>query len=118
MEIQVKKAIIIKDGMHEGVIVNIRYRTKPYEYVDLEIQMKEDEEIVDLKVGFPMLLSKNSKLGALLIKFGVDLEVGTSIDPDKVLIGKKVKFKTITEGKFAKITSESVTPNEGVQVCL
>jgi len=121
-EIKVKKAIIIPDGTHEGVIVNIRYRSKPFEYVDLEIQINILGEIMELKCGFPQVISKNSKLGYLLIRFGETLEDGTSIDPDKVLIGKKCRFKTNTQtnenGKFARIIPDSVCPYDGVQKAL
>ncbi len=115
MEIKVKKAIIISDGQHEGAIINVRYRSKPFEYADLEIQMPgENDEHLDLKVGYPLIVSQNSKLGQLLQRFGAQLEVGASIDPDKILIGKRCRFKTMTEtnakGKFARIIPDSVCP--------
>jgi hypothetical protein len=114
MEIQVKKAINILDGQHEGIITNIRYRSKPYEYLDLEIEIKQGEDFVTLKCGYPQIISTNSKLGYLLSRFGESLEEGKSIDPDKVLIGKQCRFKTMTEtnikGKFAKIIPDSIMP--------
>ena len=119
MLIAVKKAVTILDGEHEGVIINVRYRARPYEYVDLEIELRQGSDSVVLKAGYPQIISKNSKLGYLLIRFGEELKEGSEIDPDKVLIGQKCKFKTFTEqkdtGKFAKVIPDSVRPSKGVQ---
>lgn len=119
MNIQVKKSIIIMDGEHEGVITNVRYRQKPFAYVDVEIELKQGEDIVELKAGYPQVISKNSQLGYLLVRFGEELNEGQEIDPDRVLIGKKCKFKTMTQennkGKFARIIPDSVRPSFGIQ---
>lgn len=114
MKLPVKKSIKIPDGKHFGVIVNIRYRSRPYDYVDLIIESKIEEEMIELKVGYPALISENSKLGQLLMRFGEQLTEGIGIDPDEVLISKKCQFKTFTEtnerGSFARIDTESVKP--------
>lgn len=111
MKIMVKKAVNIPDGVHEGTIINIIYREKPYEYADLYIEF----EGLQIKVGFARnSLTENSMLGQLLIRFGARLVEGKEVDPDKVLIGKKCSFITITEqtkkGKFAKVRLDSVRP--------
>jgi hypothetical protein len=119
MQIPVKKTINIADGEHEGAVINIRYRSKPYEYVDLEIEFKQGEDKVELKAGYPMVVSKGSQLGALLMRFGTNLEEGDNVDPDKILIGQKIKFKTFTEknqrGSFARVVVDSVRPSRGMQ---
>lgn len=121
MLIPVKKAINIIDGEHEGAIANVRYRSRPYEYVDLEIMLIIGKDEIELKVGFPQVMSKTSKLGQLMERFGSNLEDGSSIDPD-ILIGQRCRFKTFTEtnskGKFARIHPDSVIPSRGVQVKL
>lgn len=119
MEIPVKKAINIIDGEHEGVVFNVRYRKTPYEYVDVEVKLMQGKDEIDLKVGYPMVLSKQSKLGQLIERFGVPLVDGESVDPDKVLIGQRCKFKTYTteskKGKFAQIIPDSLRLSDGIQ---
>lgn len=118
MKLPVKKAIKIPDGEHLGVIINIRYRSKPYEYIDVEIEFPIDMQTIQIKCGYPQLITANSKLGQLLTRFGEKLYEGISIDPDEVLIGKKCKFKTFTEtnqkGSFAKVDDTSLRPAESI----
>lgn len=112
--IPVKKTTNIPDGEHVGVITNIRYRSRPYDYVDLEIEFPIEEEKVKIRCGYPQLITANSKLGQLLQRFGERLIEGVSIDPDPILIGKPVRFRTKTEttsrGSFAKVEDSSVRP--------
>jgi hypothetical protein len=114
MRIKVKKAIKIRDGEHVGVIFNIRYRREPFEYADIEIEFDNDGEKAKIKVGYPTMITINTKLGLLLQRFGENIVEGEEVDPDKVLIGKKCCFRTTTEvnekGKFAKIDPDSVRP--------
>lgn len=121
MELKVKNAIIIPDGEYEGVITNVRYRQKPYEYVDFEIQMPWKEGHADLKVGFPAVVSTASKLGQCMERFGFRLEIDGSVDPDK-MIGEKCKFKTFSEkkqnGTFVRIEADSFRKSIGTQKVL
>ena len=104
MELTCEKPKIIEDGSYEGVIIGIEYREKPYKYMDLVIEFDK----IKLKAGFPQTLMKESKLGKLMERFGVDVQEGMQYNPEKIFIGQKCKFTTVREGKFANIISESV----------
>lgn len=93
----------IEDGKHQGVIVAVETRTKPYEYTDVIIEA----DGIKLKAGYPSFLSNNSKLGQLFQRVGIPLVIGEEYD-DSMLIGRKVDFMTITKGKYAEIITESV----------
>ena len=110
MNIPVEKANKINDGLHNGVIIAVNYRTNPYKYTDYVIEFKlEDEAIIQLKAGFPTKLYEQSKHGDMLKQFGFVIAEGLEIDPDK-MIGRHVQFQTITKGKFAEIVQESLKP--------
>lgn len=110
MELEVNDVIQIEDGVHKGVIVDVEYREKPYEYTDIVIEFKVKDKAIRLKAGYATYISMNSKLGKLLFKFGGILDVGKSLDPNKVLIGKKCLFQTVTDGKYSNVLPESVKP--------
>ena len=115
MKLEVKEQIKIEDGVHQGAIIGIEYREDPYDYTDLIIEFKYKDQDMKLKAGYVTYVSEGSKLGKLLVRFGLQLEVGISVDPDKHLIGKKCQFMTITEkGKndteYAKVIPDSVKP--------
>lgn len=111
MELEVLKPRVVDDGMHKGEIADVSYRTEPYAYTDLHIELADK---MVLKVGYPTVVMKDSKLGKLLARFGTELVEGKNVNPDVILIGQKVQFQTITEatkkGNFAKIIPESVKP--------
>lgn len=108
MKIKAKKSLKLEDGKHEGIITEIKFRTKPYEYTDIVI--KESESEVELKLGLPTTITENSGLGLLLIEFGVTIEVDKEYDVEELLVNKKVSFQTVTEGKFSNIIATSVKP--------
>lgn len=116
MKIACKKAIKIPDGKHIGVVTNISYRSRPYDYVDIIIEFPVEESKIKIKAGYPALITENSRLGQLLKRFGEEIIEGIGIDPDEILIGKKVKFVTETEtnskGTFAKVKLDSIDPVE------
>ena len=118
MEIEWKESIEIPDGNHTGEITKIEYRHDPYEYTDIFIKLDDIDCGVELKYGCPTNLSENSKLGSLIQVFGEKPEKGKKIDPEKVLIGKKVSCMTITKkskesGKsFSEIVQDSIKPLE------
>lgn len=109
MELQIEAPKVIEDGRHQGVIVDIKYRTDPYKYVDLVIEFEDEQKI---QVGYPQKCMKESKLGKLLSRFGVNLPEGGSVNPNKELVGKLCFFTTIREGKYARVIPESVRPIE------
>ena len=111
MELEVMKPRIVEDGSHKGEIADVTYRTEPYAYTDVSIEMADK---MTLKVGYPTIVMKESKLGKLMERFGVTLKEGEQVNPDVILIGQKCEFITMTEttpkGKFAKVIPESVKP--------
>jgi|GEM_PF-3348479 len=118
MEIEVKTPAIVAEGQHIGVITRVEYRTEPYKYADVFVETKDKEgNIVELKYGCPTNISTVTKLGKLLKLFGSELKVKSKIDPEKVLIGKKVTFMTLNKvtdrGTFSRIVEDSLKPLEG-----
>ena len=114
MELEWKEAVKIPDGSHTGVISKVVYRTEPYEYTDIYVKL-DDSENIEIKYGCPTVLSENSKLGRLLKVFGADSTAGTIIDPEKVLVGKKVVFMTMAKkskdgNEYAEIVTDSIKP--------
>ena len=111
MEFEMKKPIEVADGLHLGTISKVEYRTEPYSYTDVFIKL--DGEEVELKYGSPSNVGTNTKLGKLLLAFE-PVEVGTKVDPEKILIGRRVSFQTLNEtnakGTFARIIEGSIKP--------
>ena len=105
----VQKEKKLDDGLHNGVIKEISYRTEPYEYTDVHIELADGFRV---KTSYSSFVSPSSKLGRLLERFGAGLEVDNEINPNITLLEKKCQFQSITEGKFYKIISESVKPIE------
>jgi hypothetical protein len=83
----------LEEGKHKGAIVKVEERKEPYEYVDVWIE----SEGARLKAGYPDIVSEKSKLGKLLMRFGVDLKAGQEVDIDKVLVGKTCQFMVVHE---------------------
>lgn len=110
---KVNPPMVINDGMHEGAIIAVEYRDKPYEYTDIVIEFEEGKKV---RAGFPSFISPTSKLGELLAAFGLDLEamLGKEIDITESLIGKRCVFMTMTKrnkktGKdYAEVVQGSV----------
>lgn len=106
VERKVEEIKRLEDGKHVGVITEVKYRSEPFEYVDLHIEA----EGCKVTCGYPFKIMPESKLGLALKSFGAVLEIGNMIDPDKYFIGKKCSFITITKGKYSNVISESVQP--------
>lgn len=111
MELEVKESKKLDDGLHKGTINRIEYRTEPYSYTDVFIEVNGYEA----KAGYPTVISENSKLGKLLMRFGVELKVGEKLDPNEVLIGKVCQFQTSTEtgkdgNEYSRVLVETVKP--------
>jgi len=111
MEIPVTKSKLLEDGLHKGKIVAVNFREEPHQYTDLTIEMADKYQ---KRVGYPTVISEESGLGRLLQRFGITLAPGSSIEPDKLLVGKECQFQTVTEKKgdktFSNIVRESVKP--------
>jgi len=118
--IEATEPTTIADGLHNGKIVRVEYRDEPYAYCDIILSI-EGVEKVELKAGYPQVVSPNSGLGQLLEKFGADISKGKQLNPYEILVGKEVVFQTITEtvkredggiSKFARVVRESLKPKE------
>ena len=111
MEIPYKEVVSLADGSHEGVITKVLYRTEPYEYTDVFISTEGGS--VELKAGFPTVLSNKSSFGQLLTRMGVTLVPNMTYNPETLLIGKKVSFITMTKkgrdgNDYSNIINDSV----------
>jgi len=114
MEFEMKKPVEVADGVHQGEISRVEYRTEPFAYTDTFIKLKaKDGEDVELKYGAPSNVGTNTKLGKLLLAFE-KIEIGATVDPAKILVGKKVSFQTLNEttakGTYARVVEGSVKP--------
>ena len=114
----VKAPISLNDGKYQGVIKAVEERNEPFEYTDIYVETKDENgKFVTLKTGFPTYYSTNSRLGKFLEKFlGRELVSDEKVDPEKILVGKKIEFMILNEktekGVFAKIIQESIKPIE------
>ncbi len=119
MELEWKQSIKIPDGNHAGEITRIEDRTEPFNYTDIYVKLADID--VEMKYGCPTVLSENSKLGRVMQTFGATVEVGKKLNINNLLIGKKVKFMTITKknvktGKeFSEIVEDSLKPEVETQ---
>jgi hypothetical protein len=115
MEIEVKEMKPLEDGIHEGIVTRIEYRTEPFAYTDVYISVSK--EGFELRYGCPTSSGTESKLITLLNAF-TPIKAGMKVDPEKILIGRKVKFMTMQEKKktdkgmftFTRIVDNSVKP--------
>lgn len=109
MKLPVLESKQLDEGRHEGVIIGVEYRDEPFKYTDIIIE----SEGVRLKAGYPTLVSENSKLGKLLLRFGDILIAGNETDPDN-LIGRKCQFLVTTvekgEREYSNVLPETVRP--------
>jgi len=114
MKFECKEQLKIDDGAHEGAIIAIEYRQKPYEYMDLVIEFMHNDKPVRLKAGYPAIVSVGSAMGKLLHRFNHPVEPGKFYDPEELLIGQQCHFQTVTEetknGTFANVLPQSVKP--------
>jgi hypothetical protein len=115
-----REPTVIPDGAHPAKIREIKVEKRgkeAFEYLDVHVELtdvtgKEGKHPV-IKTGMPFDLSPMTKLGRLLLLFGVsesEIKSGNPIDLEKVLkVGMPVKVvTTMTEtdkGSFAEIAS-------------
>ena len=107
LKLKIEEAKKIKDGVHEGIIKAVEYRTEPFNYTDFVIEVKNE---FTMKASFPTQVTPKSMLGRVLEAFGATLEVGCELDPEKIVVGRTCTFQTMHDGKFANIVKGSVKP--------
>lgn len=109
-----KEFITIEDGLHNGVIIEVQERKKPYEYVDLIIsvdELKNDKgEQITLKAGFPDFISPSSLLGKFISNMGIEGSPGDELDLD-LLRGVPVSYQTVQEEVFNKKGEKKIYSN-------
>jgi len=114
--IEVHEALKISDGAHSGIIDNVVHEKRgdegQYDYLDLYINLKDDNDNeATIKTGFPFYISESSGLGMILEKAGMKLKAGDTLKLSAIkdtLIGKKLIFQTFTEDKFARIMNKTI----------
>lgn len=109
----VKEVTKIDDGVHKGHIANLTRETrKGFEYVDIYIDLDDQENDVTIKTGFPCNVSEVSGFGKLITKAGLEFEAGDQIsfkDIKKRLIGRDIKFQTFTdENGFSNVMNKTL----------
>lgn len=128
LDIPVKESIKIPEGKHTGTISKLALRTDPYEYVDVWVALDDVKDSkgnsVEIKEGCPASITKNSKLGKLLNRFGMsgaELKEahGKNVDIEQWLkTGTAVKLMTVnkpderTGFEFARVEEDSLKPAE------
>ena len=117
MKRTVQEPIVIDEGKHTGVIIDVEERkTKEgYQYVDLHLAFKQGKKEVTLKASYPDTVSLGSKLGKLLARFNIELNPGQEVDIEG-LKEKKCQFMTLNVDNkgmtYANVMVESVKPVE------
>ena len=105
MERIVEEVKKIVDGLHEGIIVEVKERKLPYQYIDFVVGF----EGLQLKVGYADKVTAETKLGKLLVRFGESLSVGKKVNMEN-LIGRRCTFMTVTDGQYANILPDTLKP--------
>lgn len=113
MKTKVEKSVKLEDGAYKGKIVELELKEGEFSYYQIVIE--EDTTELNLRVGYPASVSKNSAFGRLLERFGAKLNEGDTIETDDYLkISTPVSFlvmnKTTDKGTFANIERESLKP--------
>ncbi len=115
MEFEVKEAVELPDGAHQGVITEVQYRNEPYKYTDVIIETPLGDTHMKVKYGCPTpdALTIKTKLGRLLLAFGFNMSVGAKVSPNS-LVGKHCVFVTMkkqtAKGEYVEIVGDSVKP--------
>ncbi|MAG61340.1 hypothetical protein CMI43_00755 [Candidatus Pacearchaeota archaeon] len=89
-----KKPIVVPDGVHAGKIVQVDFEETPYEYTRIYVKFDNSGEDIILKYSCPTNLSETSKLGQLLISFGIEYQADGEVDIREELLSKEVVFQT------------------------
>jgi len=111
IKLPVKETIEIEEGKHTGRISRLEERKEPYHYIDVWFELDSG---VEIKHGYPATVSERTALGKLLDRMGATLEVGSMVDLEEALVGRRVWLMTINEktedGVFARVVKGSVRP--------
>jgi len=114
IKIKVLDVVSVPEGQHTGSITDVVRRDSPqgYKYIDIYIKPDNLEMERGIKYGAPAHLSKNSKLGHLLLSLGCPLIPGEELGLKERLVGKEISFIIMNEetprGTFARIVDDSI----------
>ncbi len=102
LTLEVKDVKKIEPGLYKGTIKEFKRRTEPYDYIDVYVHV--DQLDMDIKKGYPAVVSVASGLGKFCMDMGMDL------NSDKInlsdLVGVPVVVSIVNNSKgFAEITS-------------
>lgn len=127
IEIKGRESVAIPEGKHTGKIEDVKVETRGkegYEYLDVHVSVdgvtNTKGEVINIKYGCPLDLTPNTKLGKLLMEFGVtkeEIEKGIAVDIESVLkTGSEIQFMCKDEkndrGKFARIIDDTLKPKQ------
>jgi hypothetical protein len=117
IKLEAKRQTVISEGRHTATISKIVEAFRGagnFHYID--VFFKLDDADVELKYGCPASVSETSKLGKLLIAAGNKFEVGTMVDIEQSLIGKRFALMTMnkkgekSDFEFAEVVVDSIKP--------
>ena len=106
----------IEEGKHEGFIVDVKLREKPYAYIDIYLSVeemkKEDGSPLTVKASYPANLVEGSYLDQALLRLEYQVSVGCEFDTDE-LKGIPVSYQTMNnesdDGKvYANVINKTV----------
>jgi len=111
---------IIPDGLHTGTITSAVERevlNKDYSYFDVSI--KVDGHETEIKASYSAYLSPTSKLGQMLDRLGIKIDIGTQLNTN-LLAGKRVQFQTVQRQRgdktYSNVLNDTVKLYEGDSV--
>jgi len=109
MKVKLVEGTSIEEGKHKGEIVDLAYRSEPFNYVDVIVTVddmkREDGTPFTLKYGMPYKenATSQSKLGEFLDNFGFKMSDEVELDSLK---GRKVTYITKVDNKgYSEIVS-------------
>lgn len=97
---EAKEFETIEDGKHDGFIVDVKLREKPYAYLDFYLSVddlkREDGSPLTLKASYPAKLTADGFLSKALDRLEFEIKVGEEMDTDD-LKGIAVTYMTMNE---------------------
>ena len=119
VELDVHKSVVLPEGRYEGVVVGVDERRTTLKdsgeeatYLDVLMEVVHEGKAVRMRYGCRAFVSRRSKLGRLLMDFGVDLDSAVRVDVDKVLVGRRVSFMAVRDADsgYLNVVDGSLKP--------
>lgn len=123
---QGNKSSVVQDGLHTGVIGEVKVDERQFEgkmikYLDLTLLVNGELDNgmpAMVRAGYPLTdkggVSENSMLGKLLMRFGIPVQTGASVNTD-LLKNRMCQFQTTMQEskkgtKFSEVIRDTVKP--------